>query len=155
MKRKTIFSVAAVAFLIAATLATMAISSKSNQNSGATIISESMEEAEKNAAFNMEYPDRLGGIPATGFKSNGGMIEVQYGETNYVRKKFGMAEGTINKAGYDEISEQEVNGVTVTLNGKGGLIYTAAWNDNNFEYVICTETGVAADEMIEYIEATR
>lgn len=154
MKRKTIISVAAIAVLIAATAAVIVFNNQTKQT-GAAQTGNSMDQVADAAPFNMEYPDRLCGIPATEFKADGDMIEVRYGDTNFIRKALAATDGDDNKTEYDEIREQNVNGIAVTFKGSDGLVYLAVWNDNNFAYTVHAGQGVAADEMIEYIEATR
>lgn len=103
----------------------------------------------------MEYPDRLCGFPVTGFRSNSGMIEARYGSGGFIRKTLGVADNSGDKTEYHEIAEQSVNGLTVTLKGDDGLVFLAVWNDNNFAYTVSAANGVTADEMTDYIEATR
>ena len=155
MKNKTVVSVAAIVVFIIATAGIIIFNNRSKQNNDDIQNWSSMEEAAESAAFDMEYPDRLCGIPVTGFETGSDMLEVRYGERNYIRKALGITKNRDKKTAYDEISEQNVNGMTVTFKGCDGLVSLAAWNDNHFEYVIYTEQGVPEDEMIEYIEATR
>ena len=115
-----------------------------------------MEEVLGEAAFNMDYPDRLCGVPVTGFKANSSMIEAHYGgDTNYIRKTLGVSDNSDNNNQYNESSRKDINGKNVTLKGNDGLIFMAVWNDNNFAYTISSAEGVDIYEMTEYIEATR
>ena len=155
MKNKIIIGVVAIVILIAAVFAVITISNKSKQNENGVQTYENMDEAAKNASFNMEYPDRLCGFPATGFRSNSSMIEARYGDDGFIRKTLGVADNSGNKTEYHESTEQSVNGLTVTLKGNDGLVFLAVWNDNNFAYTVSVANGVNADEMTEYIEATR
>ena len=154
MKNKIIISVVAIVILIAAVFAVITISNNYRQNENG-VQTENMDEAAKNASFHMEYPDRLCGFPVTGFRSNSSMIEVQYGNDGFIRKTLGVADNSGNKTEYHESTEQSVNGLTVTLKGNDGLVFLAVWNDNNFAYTVSVTSGVNADEMTEYIEATR
>ncbi len=155
MKNKIVVSVAAIVVLLIAIAGIIVLNNRSKQNNGVIQSRSSMEEAAESAAFDMEYPDRLCGIPVTGFETSSDRIEVRYGEINYIRKSLGRTKNRDKKTAYDEISEQNVNGMIVTFKGGDGLVSLAAWNDNHFEYVIDTEQGVPEEEMIEYIEATR
>jgi len=155
MKNKIVVSVAAIVVFIIATAGIIVFNNRSKQNNGVIQNRSSMEETEESAAFDMEYPDRLCGIPATGIETSSDRIEVRYGDTNFIRKAFVATDGDENKTEYAEVREQNVNGVTVTFKGSDGLVYLAVWNDNNFAYTVHAGQGVAADEMIEYIEATR
>ena len=150
MKNKVLISISAIVILIVATVAVIIIN---NQNGG-TPTGNRPEETTKSAAFDMEYPDRLCGVPVTGMEENSGMIEVRYG-ASFCRKSLSDTNTDDDKTAYDESSEQNVNGITVTFKGGDGLIYLAVWHDNNFEYTVFAEEGVAADDMIDYIEATR
>jgi FlaG/FlaF family flagellin (archaellin) len=154
MKKKILISVVAVVVLLAAVFAVIAVKYKSTSNGGINSYN-SMEEAVKNAAFNMEYSDRLCGYPATDFKSSDSTVEVQYGSGGYIRKTLGETDINGESNDYAESNNQDINGHTVTCKGNDGLIYLAVWNDNNFTYTIKTNTGVSLDEMTEYIEATR
>ena len=155
MKKKIIIGIVAIVILIAAVFAVITISNSFKQNEGGVQTYEKMEDAAKNTSFRMEYPDRLCGYPATGFRSNSSMIEVLYGNTNYIRKTLGVADNSNNKTEYNESIEQRINGITITFKGKDGLYYLAVWYDNNFAYTISVANGVTADEMTEYIESTR
>ena len=155
MKNKIIIGVVAIVILIAAVFAVITISNKAGQNEGGVQTYENMDEAAKNVSFHMEYPDRLCGFPVTGFRSNSSMIEVQYGNDGFIRKTLGVADNSGNKTEYHESAEQSVNGLTVTLKGNDGLVFLAVWNDNNFAYTISSASGVNAEEMTEYIEATK
>ena len=155
MKNKIIIGVVAIVILIAAVFAVITISNKAGQNENGLHTYENMDEAAKNASFNMEYPDRLCGFPVTGFRSNSSMIEARYGNDGFIRKTLGVADNSGNKTEYSESTEQSVNGLTVTLKGNDGLVFLAVWNDNNFDYTISVANGVNADEMTEYIEATK
>ena len=155
MKNKIIIGVVAIVILTAAVFAVITISNKAGQNENGLQTYENMDEAAKNASFPMEYPDRLCGFPVTGFRSNSSMIEAQYGDDGFIRKTLGVADNSGDQTAYRESAEQSVNGVTVTLKGNDGLVFLAVWNDNNFAYTISAANGVNADEMTEYIEATR
>ena len=155
MKNKIIIGVIAIVILTAAVFAAITISNEAGQNENGLQTYENMDEAAKNASFNMEYPDRLCGFPVTGFRSNSSMIEVQYGNDGFIRKTLGVADNSGDQTAYRESAEQSVNGVTVTLKGNDGLVFLSVWNDNNFAYTISAANGVNADEMTEYIEATR
>ena len=155
MKKKIIISAVAILILIAAVFAGISIHNKLREPEDGEEIYQSIEDAEKIAAFRMNYPDRLGGIPVTGFKSNSSMIEARYGEENYIRKTLGVADNSGNQTEYREIGEQQINGRAITFRGSDGLVYLATWNDNNFAYTVNVTGGVSAEEMAEYIEATR
>ena len=155
MKNKIIISIVAVVILIATIFTVIIINHNSKQGNDGAQSYDNVEDAAKNASFFLEYPDRLCGIPATGFESNSSMFEVRYGNENYIRKTLGVADNSGNKTEYAENNKQSVNGITVTFKGSDGLVYLAVWTDNNFAFTISVTNGVVADEMTEYIEATR
>ncbi len=154
MKKKTIITIIVVAVLVAAFIAVIVIKNNTVSN-GRTESFSSIEEAEKEAPFNMEYSDRLCGCPATDFKANSSTIEVHYGSAGFIRKTLGVADNSDSDTAYSESGEQTINGLTVTCKGNDGLVSLAVWNDNNFAYTISINEGVSIDEMTEYIEATR
>ena len=153
MKKKAIISIVAIVLLVAAVIAIIIFNSKIN--SGRVQVFDSMEEAKKEATFDMEYPDRLGGIPYTSFESNSSMIEVHYGNENYIRKTLGVKDNSDANKEYKETDKKSINGITVTFKGNGGLFYTAVWNDNNFAYTVSLSNGITVEEMTDYIESTR
>ena len=156
MKNKVIISIVAALILIAALLSVISFNNKLKQNNGGgQQIYKSFEEAEKNAAFDMKYPDRLGGFPVEGFVSNSSMIEVRYESGGFIRKTLGVTDNSGDTTEYTETTEHIVNGVSVTFKGDDGLVRLAVWNYNNFAYTVSVSRGVAAEEMTEYIEATR
>ena len=153
MRKKIITSLVAIVILVAATVA-ITVFSHNLENSG-TKSYETMADAEKEAPFTLAYPDRLGGIPVTGFESNSSMIEAQYGTENYVRKTLGVSNNSDRDETYTDFTEQNVGGRSVTFEGLGGSVFLAVWHDNNFAYSVFISEGVTAEEMTEYIEATR
>lgn len=152
MKRKIILSAVMIAVLAAGIFAIITIK---NNSSNRTESFDTMEDALKTASFNMDYPDRLGGYPATVFASDSSTVEVQYGNGGFIRKTLGVNDNSGGSTKYGEVNEENINGLTVTLKGDDGLIYLAAWNDNNFAYTVKVNKGISVDEMTEYIEATR
>lgn len=155
MRKKIIISIVAVVVLITAIVAVTVIKNKTVPGGGRAQSYESMEEATKEAVFNMDYPDRLGGYPATNYKANSSTIEVQYADAGFIRKTLGVADNSGSSSGFDEVSEQSVDGMKVTLKGKDGLIFLAVWKDNNYAYTISVNEGIDVSEMTDYIESTR
>ena len=154
MKKKIVITVILIFVFVAAFIAVIVI--KNNTPATGRIQSySSMEEAQKEAPFNMDYSDRLCGYPATDFEANSSTIEVHYADAGFIRKTLGVIDNSGNNTEYSESSEQSINGLSVTLKGNDGLVYLAVWNDNNFAYTISVNEGVSLNEMTEYIEATR
>ena len=110
------------------------------------------------ASFDLDYTDRLAGVPSTGYRSNSSMIEVAYGNAGYIRKMLGKADIGEERADLTEVTEQTINGYQVTLKGKGGKFFTAEWSYNSFAYVISitdAQGGVTLEEMTDYIQSIR
>lgn len=154
MKKKVILSIAAITVLAAAIAAVIAVKNTAFSSDGASS-DKSSEAIAAQAAFGMEYPERLCGYPADSMTSNSSTIEVPYGKGGFVRKTLGVNDNSGDKTAYSETSEQNVNGRTVTVKGEEGLIFLAVWTDNNFAYTIKPCEGVSLDEMTEYIKVTR
>lgn len=154
MKKKNVITIIMVAVFVAAFIAVVVIKNNTPAT-GKTQSYSSMEEAQKEAPFNMDYSDRLCGYPATDFEANSSTIEVHYADAGFIRKTLGVIDNSGNNTEYSESSEQSINGLSVTLKGNDGLVYLAVWNDNNFAYTISVNEGISIDEMTEYIEATR
>ena len=153
MKKKIIIVVVMIAILAAAIVTVAVINNKPGRNTKLQSFG-SIEEALEATDIKIEYSDRLCGIPATDFVSNSSTIEVKYGEAGFTRKTLGVADNS-GQSDFSEVTEQNVGGRDVTLKGNDGKVYLAVWNDNNFAYTISVNSGIDADEMIEYIEATR
>ncbi len=114
-------------------------------------------ETNESADFGFIYADRLAGYPETGYSSNSSTIEITYGDGGYIRKTYATGNNNAGKE-YSESSEQDINGITVTFKGRDGSVYLASWSDNNFVYTIFLNEktgGVSAEEMTEYVKATK
>lgn len=153
-KKAIIISIVAIAVLAAGVFAVFTIGKDKKSDAG-TKTYDNMEEAVSQAAFNMEYPDRLCGYPATEFASNSSTIEIKYAAGGYIRKTLGVNNNSGENENYPETEEQVINGRSVTCSGEDGLLTLATWKDNNFAYTVKLNTGVTLDEITEYIESTR
>ena len=153
-KKAIIISIVAIAVLAAAVFAVFTIGRDKKSDSG-TKTYDNMEDAVAQAAFNMDYPDRLCGYPATDFVSNSSTIEVKYAAGGFIRKTLGVNNNSGENEEYPETGEQTIGGHSVTCSGEEGLITLATWKDNNFAYTIKLSMGVPLDEITEYIESTR
>ncbi len=155
---KKLIAIICIVILIAAVFTVILVNNKYSPSNTDSDSFESIEEANEAADFNLEHSDRLCGYIPTGYKANSSTIEVEFGTAGYIRKTLGVTDNSGNNSSFDESTEQEINGSTVTLKGKDGNIYLAVWNSNNFAYTISLDEngdGVPAEEMAEYIEATR
>ena len=155
MKSKIIFSIAAIVVLIAATAALIAFNYKQKQNNKDPQTPGNTEETGETAGFDMEYPDRLGGIPVTGIEKHEEVIIAHYGDGKYISKDYAADVVIEYEKSYGTTSEQSVNGMNVHFKDKDGIISLAVWRYNDFIYIIYIDEGVEEAEMIEYIESTR
>ncbi len=115
-------------------------------------------QASEEANFDMEYSDRLNGVPVTDVSSNSSSIEVTYGDAGFTRKTLGVVDNSDKRNDLDENGEMTVGAYNVTLLGKNGSIYVAKWSYNSFAYTISLDgnkDGVSREEMQEYILSTR
>ena len=145
--KKKILCIVLIAALIIGAGVLIAVKSKSSKG-----------EVTQEAAFDIEYSDRLDGVPATDTSSNSSSIEVTYGDAGFTRKTLGVADNSDKRPDLKEESEQAVGEYNVTFLGKNGKIYVAKWTYNSFAYTISindSRDGVDVDEMIDYIKSTR
>ncbi|MBR3620146.1 MAG: hypothetical protein IKN56_01455, partial [Clostridia bacterium] len=84
MKKKAICIIMA-AVLVAAVAAVIVIKNKTVKNDRVREYS-NIEQAVEAADFDMDYTDRLAGVPATGYSSNSSTIEITYGDAGFIRK---------------------------------------------------------------------
>lgn len=154
--KKKIVVIALIAVLLTAICVVTVIKHKtvSSESTKPRIFYDAAEALDA-ASFNMEYSDRLSGCMATEFEVNSSTVEITYADAGFIRKTLGVTDNSGNQDEFDEVNEQEINGMTVTFKGKEGHVYLATWSYNNFAYTISVNEGVEADEMINYVEATR
>lgn len=157
--KKKIAIIASIVILIAAVCIIIVVRHQTTPSAHEKAKSySSIEEAVSAADFDLQYSDRLCGYPATGFEANGSTIEVEYGEAGYLRKTYAVVQNSDRDEQYEESSEQDIDGKTVTFKGNDGTVYLAAWNENNFAYTIFLNAGtggVSAEDMTEYVKATK
>ena len=72
-----------IAVLVAAIAAVIVIKNKSFRKDKVQEYSD-IEQAMEAADFNMDYTDRLAGVPATGYSSNSSTIEITYGDAGWL-----------------------------------------------------------------------
>lgn len=120
-----------------------------------------LEEAEKNAGFSIQVPDKIGGVSATAFRNlSQEMLEVIYYNGNQevarIRKSLDNKDSSGNYVGYSEIRNEKIGGLDVTLKGNDGKVVLAIWNDGAYSYSISVdEQGVSLDEMTALVEAVK
>lgn len=122
---------------------------------------DTLEEAEKNAGFSIQMPDKIGGVSATAFRNLGQkMLEIIYyngeQEVARIRKSQENADNSGNYVGYSEIKNEKIGGLDVSLKGNDGKVVLAIWNDGAYSYSISVdEQGVSLDEMTALVEAVK
>ena len=117
-----------------------------------------IEQAIEAADFDLDYTDRLAGVPATGYSSNSSTIEITYGDAGFIRKTLGVADNSDSRSDLTEKDEQTINGYNVKLSGKDGKFYLATWEYNSFAYTVSindSQEGVSLEEMTDYINSIR
>jgi len=150
VKKRIIITVCLIA-LLAAAIITMAILRKN-------FIDNNGETEQEKAFFPIEYTDRLAGYPVTGIHSDSSTIEIRFGDVGFIRKTYAVIDNSGEERQFDEKSEHTIDGISVTFSGEKGMIYLAVWNNNNFAYTICINSGfdgVSAEEMTEYVKGTK
>lgn len=134
----------------------MTSSSNKANNSAWTNASSEPEKTTFAPELRMLYPDRLNGTPESNYEAKDNTIIVTYGKSGTLKRVFASEELLTSDQNYTEETTQEIDGNTITLNGKNGMIYTAAWIENYNSYLIELNPegeGVAADEMAAYVAA--
>lgn len=120
-----------------------------------------LEEAEKNAGFSIQVPDKIGGVSATAFRNLGQeMLEVIYyngeQEVARIRKSLDNKDNSGNYVGYAEIQNKKIGDRDVTLKGNDGKVVLAIWNDRAYGYSISVdEPGVSLEEMTALVEVVK
>ena len=122
---------------------------------------DTLEEAEKNAGFSIQVPEKIGGVSATAFRNSGQeMLEVIYynggQEVARIRKSLDNKDNSGNYVGYAEIQNKKIGDRDVTLKGNDGKVVLAIWNDGAYGYSISVdEPGVSLEEMTALVEVVK
>ena len=122
---------------------------------------DTLEEAEKNAGFSIQVPEKIGGVSATAFRNSGQeMLEVIYyngeQEVARIRKGTGMEDISGDYTKYSDVKTEKIGDWDVTLKGNDGKVVLAVWNDGTYSYSISLdEQGVSLDEMTALVEAVK
>ena len=152
--KKKLFCVILIALLVISAAALIIFRQKTNSNTESGDTDSGIESAN----FDIQYSDRLVGVPVTSTESNSSTIEVKYGDAGYTRKTLGVSDNSDRRNDLTEESSQTVGVYEVTLRGKDGKLCLATWTYNSFAYAISISDsydGVDLNEMTEYIMATR
>lgn len=120
---------------------------------------DNLEEAEKQAGFNMQAPDRISGFEQTGIAVyDGDIIEISYGSENQekeciIRKARGSEDISGDYNAYQEITTENINGQAVTFKGCDGRVSLAVWNAEEYSYAVSIAgEAVTADVMTGIVE---
>ena len=174
MNKKIIISIVAAVICAAALTAVILINvnQKAEAESQSTIKSSSeilsagkAEKGDTEAGFAFQYTDRLAGHTATDIKSTDSTIKVTYGNAGYVSKTDSTAENSgaeskdeeidTDDTEYSESSEQVIDSLKVTFKGNDGTVSFATWKFGSFTYTVSVNSGISAEDMTEYVRATR
>lgn len=118
---------------------------------------DTLEEAEKTVGFEISVPDSYGEYTEPFYAVvEGEILEVQYyhGDDRgmYIRKARGSEDisGDFNE--YDNITETQVSGNTVTIKGSGDEFSLALWVSGDYSYSVSVSSGISENALKEIIE---
>lgn len=118
---------------------------------------DTLEEAENTIGFEISVPDSYGGYTEPYYAViEGKILEVQYynGDDRgmVIRKSRGSEDisGDFNE--FDNITETEVNGNTVTIKGSGDEFSLALWVSGDYSYSVSVSSGISENALKEIIE---
>lgn len=118
---------------------------------------DTLEEAENTIGFEISVPDSYGGYTEPYYAViEGKILEVQYynGDDRgmIIRKSRGSEDisGDFNE--FDNITETEVNGITVTIKGSGDEFSLALWVSGDYSYSVSVSSGISENALKEIIE---
>lgn len=119
---------------------------------------ETLEESEKAVGFDIAVPESYGDYSELSYIVIGGeMLEVQYRDSGEnrgmsVRKARGNEDISGDYNQYDDITETQVGGSTVTIKGSGGEFSLALWVSGDYSYSVSVESGIPETELIKILE---
>ena len=118
---------------------------------------DTLEEAENTIGFEISVPDSYGGYTEPYYAViEGKILEVQYynGDDRgmVIRKSSGSEDisGDFNE--FDNITETDVNGSTVTIKGSGDEFSLALWVSGDYSYSVSVSSGISENALKEIIE---
>lgn len=118
---------------------------------------DTLEEAENTIGFEISVPDSYGGYTEPYYAViEGKILEVQYynGDNRgmVIRKSRGSEDisGDFNE--FDNITETDVNGSTVTIKGSGDEFSLALWVSGDYSYSVSVSSGISENALKEIIE---
>ncbi len=122
---------------------------------------DTLEEAEKNAGFSIQVPDKISGVSATAFRNlDQELLEVIYynGDQEVARIRKGTTRDDISGdyTKYSEVKTEKIGDRDVTLKGNDGKVVLAVWKDGEYSYAVSVDQqGVNHDEMAALVEAVQ
>ena len=152
--KKKLFCIILIALLVIGAALLIIFRLKSNDNVKDGESGRSVETAN----FDIQYSDRLMGVPVTDTESNSSTIEIKYADAGFTRKTLGVTDNSDTRNDLTEESTQTVGVYDVKLKGKDVKYYLATWTYNSFAYTISISDayeGADLDTMTEYIMSTR
>ena len=133
-----------------------------SQNSGAQIPNPfteypTLEDAVKEAGFNINLPERIEGFDNCVFRFSKdiGLLEIIYensSDTITFRKSAGEGDISGNYNKFSEKNDVDIDGITVTMKGDNGKVNTATWNKGSYAYSIDCTAAVEKVTMTGYIK---
>lgn len=118
---------------------------------------DTLEEAENTIGFEISVPDSYGGYTEPYYAVvEEKILEVQYYNGDdcgmIIRKSRGSKDisGDFNE--FDNITETEVNGNTVTIKGSGDEFILALWVSGDYSYSVSVSSGISESALKEIIE---
>ena len=118
---------------------------------------DTLEEAENTIGFEISVPDSYGGYTEPYYAViEGKILEVQYynGDDRgmIIRKSRGSEDisGDFNE--FDNITETDFNGSTVTIKGSGDEFSLALWVSGDYSYSVSVSSGISENALKEIIE---
>lgn len=119
---------------------------------------DTLEEAERAAGFDITGPDSYGGYTEPYYAViEGKILEVQYYDISdsrgmTIRKAKGNEDISGDYNEYDNITEIQVNGNTVTIKGNGDEFSLAVWVSGDYSYSASVSSGISENLLKEIIE---
>lgn len=121
--------------------------------------SSTLEEAEKLVGFDITVPDSIDGLTERIYRSSDfGMLEILYTNNDETKACVRKAVGTDDISGdynvYSDITEETVDGKTVTFKGDNSNVSLAIWTDGEYTYSVSLDSGnkELMTNLVQYIK---
>lgn len=126
---------------------------------------DSLDAAAEIAGFELTLPEALDGYPNRTVQAiENNLIQVfcadgdmAQSDTEYIllRKGVGSEDISGDYNEYTSVTEQDVDGKTVTLKGDGSIIYLATWTDGDYSYSVSFSDGADLDTVLALVNALK